>query len=218
MFVVLAFADAIGIVLYLLLILIIPKGSLSISEGEEGTHATPSPKKTVFGNFVGATTILATTVTVIDNFTTIVNFVSGLAEPKSYPPNPPIPPRNDSWPIEPRIDPPPALTSLPKLYGIAWVQWSVNGSPYAAQIEMDGHYGSIVVNDASGQAVHQDASVLKRDGAIFIAGSDPNIANYNPDSFRLAVPAGGTWMISQACDVSGCYIANADASRMQLKY
>lgn len=242
-FVALAFASGIGIILYLLLILIIPAGSPArIDPGPTVIYAPPprSARKTFFAYFISICGTLAALTVAYDDMKSVWRFVNGFnsAADESYyvnspstgvnsttaQPVPAVPAQLGAIGYAPRLpgaNQPPAM--LPQLFGSAEILWSAFGVPHSAVLNMSGPTGFIMASYGGAfgaQSVFQSASIELRDGSFFVRGSGSTVPGYSDDWFQLAKAPDGRWGFSQVCDGAGaCYaITGYDATGMEIRF
>lgn len=223
-FVVLAFADGLGIVIYLILILVIPAGSKERQPSDVLFYPPPKRRKTFFAYASGVIGIGAGFVTVLDNVSTIFNFFNTYFAHK-----PPIIESSSdaNWiSSDGRVSDIERATPshLPSLFGTALVRWTVDGILYTAQLDMYGSSGTITVAFIDGSSfrdriVRQNAQVQWKYGGMALVGSHPSETPYAPDSFKMSATSDGVWNFSEACDDTGCHLLTySDARSMRVSF
>jgi hypothetical protein len=95
--------------------------------------------------------------------------------------------------------------STPQQYMLE-LQWSGPDGMYAANLQMNGLEGQVIVQSPGGP-VAQDIHAMKSGSDISLQGSNPMRSGvplpptvYAPDVFRLVRRANGEWTIADMCD------------------
>jgi phage shock protein PspC (stress-responsive transcriptional regulator) len=227
-FIVIGLANGIGVLLYLILAVVIPRAPAEAAPGAAAPCPPRSARKTTFAYVAGAVSICAALVSFGNNIWEIYAGVRkfaarDLASFVDSAPAEALPAARDAAPSAPArpVGYPPPEPAV-GVHGHARVLWNAAGITYVAEISMAGPSGTAaVVYQLGGQvmAVRQRLAARYDRQEVLLVGLDSSSTTYSPDIFRLDVDASGSVTGIEPCenDAVRCYPALGADGQLQVQ-